>query len=133
MFYTFFSFAGWLQTEPCWRHGCSWRACSFGVPTTSWTPWAHHILEERWRQLGWQRWTHHSNRHYFSCKHGMILWIRQLLVALITYEMNYLPIFQSCDVALNFRNRRSNFLIISHFMSGWSVSALVYIHYALAY
>lgn len=57
-----FSFTWWLQTEPCRRDGGSgWARCA-GMPTTSRAPWTHNLLEERWRQPGWQRWTNYSKR-----------------------------------------------------------------------
>lgn len=58
----FSSFTWWLQTEPSRRYGCGGWARSTGVPTTPWAPWTHNLLEERWFQLRWQRWTHHSKR-----------------------------------------------------------------------
>lgn len=70
----FSSFTRWLQTEPSGRYGRSGWTRSAGVPATPWAPWTHNLLEERWYQLRWQRWTHHSKRYHFVLKYSTSFW-----------------------------------------------------------
>lgn len=88
-----FSFTWWLQTEPRGRDGGSGRARSAGVPTTSRAPWAHNLLEEGWRQPGWQRWTDYSKRWLWLTQHIYTRseWIGNSFLPILLISLHNLP------------------------------------------